>query len=72
MVALDGHTFKLKTSVPAKHKFSAVNLEPGDALIMYGVLIGKAKRSISRGEVVTRSEERRVGEECRSRWSPYH
>ncbi|MEO0553350.1 MAG: altronate dehydratase family protein [Bacteroidota bacterium] len=53
VVALDGHTFKLKTSVPAKHKFSAVNLEPGDALIMYGVLIGKAKRSISRGEVVT-------------------
>ena len=32
----------------------------------------------SRGEVVmaeiplTRSEERRVGKECRSRWSPYH
>src|SRR3712207_8389837 len=23
-------------------------------------------------EVVTRSEERRVGKECRSRWSPYH
>src|SRR5256885_16443023 len=22
--------------------------------------------------VVARSEERRVGEECRSRWSPYH
>ena len=24
------------------------------------------------GEAVTRSEERRVGKECRSRWSPYH
>src|SRR5690349_17638160 len=24
------------------------------------------------GYVVTRSEERRVGKECRSRWSPYH
>src|SRR2546422_9072054 len=24
------------------------------------------------GEVVRRSEERRVGKECRSRWSPYH
>ena len=24
------------------------------------------------GGVVTRSEERRVGKECRSRWSPYH
>ena len=22
--------------------------------------------------VATRSEERRVGKECRSRWSPYH
>ena len=23
-------------------------------------------------ETTTRSEERRVGKECRSRWSPYH
>ena len=23
-------------------------------------------------EAKTRSEERRVGKECRSRWSPYH
>ena len=24
------------------------------------------------GQLVVRSEERRVGKECRSRWSPYH
>ena len=24
------------------------------------------------GEIIGRSEERRVGKECRSRWSPYH
>ena len=24
------------------------------------------------GHIVSRSEERRVGKECRSRWSPYH
>ena len=24
------------------------------------------------GQTLTRSEERRVGKECRSRWSPYH
>ena len=24
------------------------------------------------GDLVERSEERRVGKECRSRWSPYH
>ena len=36
---------------------------------------GKGKAGIkTRGEdsVVQRSEERRVGKECRSRWSPYH
>ena len=30
--------------------------------------IGQKKR----GAAATRSEERRVGKECRSRWSPYH
>ena len=24
------------------------------------------------GKILPRSEERRVGKECRSRWSPYH
>ena len=27
---------------------------------------------ISRAAIGARSEERRVGKECRSRWSPYH
>src|SRR5258708_40019861 len=26
----------------------------------------------SQSRVIARSEERRVGKECRSRWSPYH
>ena len=25
-----------------------------------------------KNRITTRSEERRVGKECRSRWSPYH
>src|SRR2546425_13188518 len=28
--------------------------------------------AISAGRAAERSEERRVGKECRSRWSPYH
>ena len=28
--------------------------------------------SLAGGKVLERSEERRVGKECRSRWSPYH
>ena len=27
---------------------------------------------VRRADDLTRSEERRVGKECRSRWSPYH
>src|SRR5437870_10726534 len=27
--------------------------------------------SLASGQITTRSEERRVGKECRSRWSPY-
>src|SRR5256885_14019069 len=46
--------------------------------IVFGGLIGLAVDAISGGmykltpEQLSRSEERRVGKECRSRWSPYH
>ena len=30
------------------------------------------EEKIEKAEVDVRSEERRVGKECRSRWSPYH
>ena len=33
--------------------------------------LGKVKNGPNEGESL-RSEERRVGKECRSRWSPYH
>ena len=29
-------------------------------------------RGLANGVSLARSEERRVGKECRSRWSPYH
>ena len=32
----------------------------------------KVGNNIKRNRALTRSEERRVGKECRSRWSPYH
>src|SRR5262245_41645007 len=36
-------------------------------------LSGRAELTVGGGKkVAVRSEERRVGKECRSRWSPYH
>ena len=37
----------------------------------YSVVVGIAKRAREIADEL-RSEERRVGKECRSRWSPYH
>ena len=34
--------------------------------------IGSVFRTCDAFLIVLRSEERRVGKECRSRWSPYH
>src|SRR6266496_2928013 len=47
--------------------------EPGPESLTIGDLtIDVAGHSVKRaGETIQRSEERRVGKECRSRWSPY-
>ena len=37
-----------------------------------GLLMGLIVTAIIQSSSATRSEERRVGKECRSRWSPYH
>src|SRR3712207_9504704 len=34
--------------------------------------VGIGRASVEEIETYNRSEERRVGKECRSRWSPYH
>ena len=35
-----------------------------------GAMLDKAEQKVAK--LSKRSEERRVGKECRSRWSPYH
>ena len=51
------------------------SLKPGDALNKIGMTllasIGGAAGPLF-ASMFMRSEERRVGKECRSRWSPYH
>ena len=56
---------------------------PDECVVWHDIPVGRLQRQPDfvifhpeRGllvlEVTTRSEERRVGKECRSRWSPYH
>ena len=50
-----GKTYALVSSVPAKHKFATEDLAAGADVIMYGVLVGRAVKPISRGERLTTS-----------------
>ena len=43
-----------------------------DRVAEFGVSVLKSARGLGVGSKLFRSEERRVGKECRSRWSPYH
>ena len=38
----------------------------------YEKILAHAKENLPEEACGLRSEERRVGKECRSRWSPYH
>src|SRR2546426_4595194 len=59
---------KIQLMSPASDLFSRCSLSPIIATSLV-VRTGPERRPAS---VCERSEERRVGKECRSRWSPYH
>ncbi|WP_343701367.1 altronate dehydratase family protein [Chitinophaga sp.] len=52
-IEFNGSTIQLKQNVPAKHKFPLKPLQPGDPVLMYGVLVGKAVAPIQEGETIT-------------------
>ncbi len=45
--------FKLRQHVPAKHKFAIAELKTGDAVIMYGVLVGTATQNIPQAGLIS-------------------
>src|SRR2546422_10361956 len=65
-VALENLEEALRRNVASPYRWSDV----GQALLSAG-RIEEARYCFIRA-VELRSEERRVGKECRSRWSPYH
>jgi len=74
-VAHEGESYVLPEGVRVKHKVVTHALEPNDAVVMYGVLVGRATRSIPRGgpltpeNVVHAAAEYGAGEGG-SAWSP--
>ena len=70
------HVYILTSDVPAKHEFGTQELSAGDDVVMYGVLVGRARHPIQAGEVLTtrnvRHEASRYPESSRGyKWVPF-
>ena len=61
-------------TTPKRIKYLGINLtkEVKDPYSENYNILMKEIEDVSNKQKDTRSEERRVGKECRSRWSPYH
>jgi altronate hydrolase len=53
LISYNGCTYQVVDNIPAKHKFFANDLNAGDEVIMYGVLVGKAQNFIPAGGLMT-------------------
>ena len=52
-IPFGGQTHHLVSDVPAKFKFAVQDLGEGEAVVMYGVKVGRAVAPIRKGEVIT-------------------
>ena len=62
-VVYNGEDYLLPGRVPAKHKFVMNDMEEGDSIIMYGVLVGKTRQPLQKGTVITVSNVKHAASE---------
>jgi altronate hydrolase len=69
-VIYDGHEYMLTDNIHAKHKFFMQDMNVGDPIIMYGVLVGKAQHFIPKGGLMDTENTKHASEPYEFR--PYH
>lgn len=53
IIDFDHDQFIIKNNIQAKHKFASQDLNVGDYIYMYGIIVGKAEHKIVKGETIT-------------------
>ena len=53
IVLFENDQFVIRENINAKHKFAKRNIAEGDAVIMYGIKIGEAKKDLQIGDLVS-------------------
>ncbi|WP_231491145.1 UxaA family hydrolase [Pedobacter sp. Leaf170] len=66
----DGHEYVLQDDIQAKHKFFMQDMNEGDHIIMYGVLVGKAQHFILKGGLMDTENTKHASDPYEFR--PYH
>ena len=70
-ISFEGEEYILQDAINAKHKFFTKDLNPGDEIIMYGVLVGKAQTFIPRGGLMTTVNTRHAADPFAYRAAKY-
>src|SRR5215218_1904314 len=70
-VSYNGTMYSIVDDIPAKHKFFVKDMKPGDEVIMYGVLVGKAQYFIPQGALMTTSNVKHAADPYNYRGSSY-
>src|SRR5580765_4851026 len=71
-IVMDEHQYILQDNIPAKHKFFIKDMNAGDEVIMYGVLVGKAQNFIPKGGLMSTANVKHAAQPYHYRSSDYH
>ena len=70
-ISFEGEEYILQDDIKAKHKFFTKDLNAGDEIIMYGVLVGKAQNLIPRGGLMTTANTKHAADPFAYRAAKY-
>lgn len=70
-ISFERDEYVLQENINAKHKFFTKNLQTGDPIIMYGVLVGKAQTPIPAGGLMTTANTKHAAEPFAYRVADY-
>jgi altronate hydrolase len=69
-ISYNGDTYTVQEKIPAKHKFFTTDMNAGDKVIMYGVLVGKTQNPIPAGGLMTTANVKHAADPYSYR--PFH
>src|SRR6187455_1115047 len=70
-ISFEEEEYVLQDNISAKHKFFTKDLDTGDEIIMYGVLVGKAQNFIPRGGLMTTTNTKHAADPFAYRAAKY-